>query len=425
MLSPRRRKLPESDAQRVRVAARFIAPCTTHQTRRARFQTFGFSATTLAILLAIIGVLWEVHPSPNHVHAQETPKGAPEPDLALADSTFDGPHVFWRSADTVTILYYCDGASVRSDLPITDTIRFTGLCSDSNTQYAIPSEPPAVGPDEFAGVSKILAVSDIHGEYEIIVSFLRNAGVIDKALHWIWGDGHLVFVGDIPDRGDRVTECLWLIYRLEQEAKRSGGRVHLVLGNHEVMVMQSDLRYVNDKYTRKESVVRQARITYEDLYGPGSELGRWLRTKHTLLKINEILFVHGGLHPDLATGGWTMERINETIRANLDTRSDTRAFDEEVNFLFRSKGPLWYRGFHYDLGYPKATAEDVQSVLDHFNVRHIAVGHTEVERITALYDGGVLAIHTPRAVYDTFEGLLWQDGNLSVITITGSHRPLE
>ena len=71
--------------------------------------------------------------------------------------------------------------------------------------------------------------------------------VIDTDLTWSFGDGHLVIVGDVFDRGPNVTECLWLIYRLEQEASAAGGAVHFLLGNHELMVMRGDLRYLNER----------------------------------------------------------------------------------------------------------------------------------------------------------------------------------
>jgi len=43
--------------------------------------------------------------------------------------------------------------------------------------------------------TRILAMGDIHGQYSRMIPMLQNAGVIDENLQW--GDGHLVFIGDI------------------------------------------------------------------------------------------------------------------------------------------------------------------------------------------------------------------------------------
>ncbi|MEQ9007674.1 MAG: metallophosphoesterase, partial [Ekhidna sp.] len=87
-----------------------------------------------------------------------------------------------------------------------------------------------VQPSIFTGVDKIAALSDIHGQYDLAVEILRNNQIIDAELNWSFGDGHLVIVGDIFDRGDKVTVALWLIYELEQQARAVDGRVHYLLG---------------------------------------------------------------------------------------------------------------------------------------------------------------------------------------------------
>ena len=101
---------------------------------------------------------------------------------------------------------------------------------------------------------------------------------IDKNLDWAFGKGHLVILGDVFDRGAEVTELLWLIRKLEQQALEAGGMVHFVLGNHEFMTMQNDLRYINKKYRRTEQLLN---TSYPDLYGINTVMGRWLRSKPT------------------------------------------------------------------------------------------------------------------------------------------------
>jgi len=84
-------------------------------------------------------------------------------------------------------------------------------------------------------------MSDVHGQYNAARELLLNAEVIDENNRWVCGEGHLVIVGDIFDRGPDVTPTLWLIHNLQQEAERAGGRVHFLLGNHETMILGNDV----------------------------------------------------------------------------------------------------------------------------------------------------------------------------------------
>jgi hypothetical protein len=233
----------------------------------------------------------------------------------------------------------------------------------------VPVDPHDPEPHEFSDVDRVFAVSDIHGEYRALIDLLRRAGIIDDVLSWAWGDGHLVVNGDVFDRGDHVTECLWLIHRLEREAAEAGGRVHFVLGNHEVMVMRGDLRYVNEKYL--EGIVRRSGIEYEDLFGPDMELGRWLRGKNAAVKIDSVLYVHGGLAPRALQLGLDLADVNAGVRRLIDARSYLIAFDDTLGFLLGGEGPLWYRGYHEAMEgrYPMASEGDVLGVLDRYGAR--------------------------------------------------------
>ncbi len=351
----------------------------------------------------------------------------PDQSVSIApDSLNDGPHVYWRNPTTAIVFYYCDEEVVERRYEVRDTLRFHGLCADSAREYVIPAQPPAVEPHIYTDVSKIFAISDVHGEYDALVDLLKAAGIIDDDLHWAWGDGHLVIDGDTFDRGDQVTECLWLFYRLEREARRAGGRLHHLLGNHETMALRGDLRYVNDKYTG--GIVRRARVTYPDLFGPDMELGRWLRSKHTAIKLNDVLFVHGGLPPAVAERGVSLAQLNELARATLDLRSYEAAFTDSIRnyYSHTDVGPFWYRGYHHaeeDL-YPQATVEQVEAVLETYGVSAIVVGHSEHDHVSRLYDGRVFAIDVPLHELGSFQGLLWQDGCFYRVTGDGTREPL-
>ena len=135
-----------------------------------------------------------------------------------------------------------------------------------------------------------------------------NNKIVDKDLNWIFGGGHLVIVGDIFDRGDKVNEILWLVYELEGQAKEKGGRVHYLLGNHEYMVLYNDLRYIHDKYHISSKLLD---LEYDQLYGNNTVLGRWIRSKPTMVKINDIIFTHAGISGDfIAYENFNIENIN-------------------------------------------------------------------------------------------------------------------
>jgi hypothetical protein len=231
-----------------------------------------------------------------------------------------------------------------------------------------------------------------------------------------------VVLGDVFDRGARVTECLWLLYRLEQEAQAAGGRVHLVLGNHEVMVMRDDLRYVNGKYT--DGIVRYTGVRYHDLFGPDTELGRWLRSKPIVLKLNDLLFVHAGLAPSLAARGLDIHTLNTVGRESIDLSSVALAFSDVPALLLGSTGPLWYRGY-FPLGSGPLSSADLDSVLAFYGARAVVVGHTEIGRVTRLHEGRVYGIDVALEQLGAFQGLLWEGGTFRVVTGTGAVEPLD
>jgi len=316
--------------------------------------------------------------APTLAEAQERPARADTVVAATPDPLDDGPHVYWKTPTTAIVFYLCDRSLVYQQFEAKDTLRFSGFCTDTAQTYVIPVEAPAIEPHLYEKVSKMFAVSDIEGQYDDFVSLLQAAEIIDEKLHWSWGDGHLVLNGDIFDRGDYVTECLWLLYRLEQEARQVGGRVHVMLGNHESMVLRRDIRYVHEKYTG--GIVRAARINYTDLFGPDMELGRWLRTKHTAIRLNDVLFIHGGMPPRLAANGVSLDEINQLARETIDYRSYEIAFDEELRKYYgdTDEGPFWYRGYHRSREglYLQATMAQVDSILETYSSRAIVVGHT-------------------------------------------------
>jgi hypothetical protein len=366
--------------------------------------------------LAALGLALVVVPA-----ALRPPPDAAPPAAAAPDSLDDGPHVYWQGDRTGVVFYLCRDSVRAERFEAADTLSFPGRCADSAEVYRLPTRSPRPARDTWDRVPRILALSDIHGEYDALVAFLRNARVIDAAGRWTWGDGHLVVVGDVVDRGARVTECLWFLRRLELDAERAGGRVHLVLGNHEVMVMRDDLRYVHPRYL--SGIVRLTGVRYPDLFGPDMELGRWLRSKPFVLKLNDLVFTHGGLGPDLPARNLDIRRVNEIGRESLDLSSVALTFSDLPGLLLGSAGPLWYRG--YLRGADSASADSaLTAVLRFYHATAMVVGHTDVGQLTRRYGGRLYAIDVSLERLGAFQGLLWENGGFSLVTGAGAVEPL-
>ncbi len=261
---------------------------------------------------------------------------------------------------------------------------------------------------------KLVALSDIEGKFEAFISLLKVSGVIDESLNWIFGKGHLVLVGDFFDRGEMVTETLWLIYKLEQEAAEVGGVLHFLLGNHEMMNLRGDWRYVPKKYLINAQFVGKS---YQDFYGPQSVLGAWLRTKNSMVKIGGYVFCHGGLSPDFTIAQMPISLINESLRELIDKPDNEVPNVFNGEFLLRDYGPLWYRG-HFQNAHTKQQLIDVLKV---FNASYLVVGHTPVEKISTLYDGKIIALDVPHAKGPTHQAVLVIEKNqMNVLKADGT-----
>jgi hypothetical protein len=236
---------------------------------------------------------------------------------------------------------------------------------------------------------EVFVLADTHGEFEITTELLIRQRVIDEGLSWTFGRGHLVVLGDMFDRGAHQTEIVWLLYKLEAEASAAGGKVHVCLGNHEVMVLAGDLRYLHARYPEEAKALAVGR--YSDLWGKDTLLGQWLRTKPAVLKLGRTLFLHGGISTLMNESGLSLEEINGTLRAWLNGEKEKD--DPQVALIRGSLGPLWYRGYfpqHRKAG--EGLPAEVVATRQRFDVDRIAVGHTVVDRVHLLYGGTVIAV---------------------------------
>lgn len=346
-----------------------------------------------------------------------------------------------------------------------------------------------------AGAESVVAIGDIHGDLEAFTRILRQSGLIDDQKNWTGGEATLVQTGDYLDRGPQVREVMDLLMALEKQAKKAGGRVLVLLGNHEVMNITGDLRYVTpqnflsfagkDAEKRRKSAYREwlgwrkrraqalkqpapaetpetetawmnqhppGYFEHRDAFSPSGKYGKWLRSKPAAVRVSNVVFVHGGLSPQVADTKVEdiTRRVSEEIQllddyrreladrgiapmfldlaetrqavgAELEFRKATggatsAALDEGQristlleNFLqhqgwlsFHPDGPFWFRG--YAEWSEEEGETNLAALLSKQRAEHVVVGHTvqangEIRGRFAgkafLIDTGMLASYYP------------------------------
>lgn len=265
----------------------------------------------------------------------------------------------------------------------------------------------------------IAVISDIHGKYHIYTNLLKGTGIIDENLNWNFGKGHLVVLGDMFDRGDMVTEVLWHLFGLEIQAEKAGGKVHVLLGNHEFMSIRNDLCYANPKYARSASYSNK---DYADHFSDLTVLGKWLRSKPVIITIDDIMFVHGGISDEMVHRKMDIRKINRIFTEKIIGKNLYKINKSETFSLLNGKhGPLWYRGYFHDPGFCE---NSIDNILDFYGMKHIVVGHTPNVSINSLFDNKVLGADTGICDGRSGEILIYKDGNFFQSLCTGRRNKL-
>ena len=294
----------------------------------------------------------------------------------------DGPYVYYNGTDIIVEEVTPTGLvsntyTSATGLQLTCELPHMGTSFSFNLKPQITTEPSTYSPTP----SKFLTISDFDGHIEGFTMLLRDEGVIDNNFNWIYGDGHLIISGDIFDRGFHITESMWLLYKLESEAEAQGGKVHLIIGNHEMFNMTDDWRYVEVKYFNGAHLMGKR---MSELYDSDTELGRWLRSKNIIEKVGDYAFMHGGFSPQVATLNLTYDDMNDFGR---DVMNGQTCFGQ-CQTVTGSNGVYWYRGMaEQDL-----TQQEVDDIVTGLGVRRLIIGHTKDASVRSLYNGRVLAI---------------------------------
>nr|WP_162989008.1 metallophosphoesterase [Pedobacter schmidteae] len=337
----------------------------------------------------------------------------------------DGPYVLYQDGNIIVHSIAAKAGAARK--AVADTYKQTDkaripvmvrFSDHPDWDFSVKLQPVLHNePAEFKQPDKLLALSDIEGEFSALRSLLLANKVIDSRYNWTFGTGHVVICGDLFDRGADVPAVIWLLYKLEQDAKAKGGYLHTILGNHDIMNLSGDLRYVEPKYFENAKLMG---LEYMELYGPDTELGRWLRSKNLIEKIGENLCLHAGVAPEINKLKISLKAVNERSRPYYDKAKRKELFtDQAIWKLFDGKKSslFWYRGYFQE---PKATLQEVEETLSLYGANRIIVGHTITDTNVGFYYGGkVLGIDVNQHK-GHHEGALYERGKWYKINITGS-----
>ncbi len=310
---------------------------------------------------------------------------------------------------------------------------------------------------------RIIAIGDLHGDYQAFENLMQEAGIIDRRGRWAGGETIFIQTGDVPDRGPDSLKIIKHLRKLQKQAPRKGGRVVTLVGNHEAMNMTGDLRYVHpgeyDAFANRDSkrvrervydanrdnielfyLERDAELTSEDIktqwledtplgklehqaaWRPDGDVGEWVAANPAVVIIGDSLFVHGGVSEKYIS--FSLNEINDAVAKALTERST-----DPDSIINDAAGPLWYRGLVIrtesnttrasDMGMSDtqtpvqlSIAGEIELVLNTFGVARIVVGHTPLlTGIAAHHNGRLIQIDTGIAAY--------YDGTKSFLEIKG------
>ena len=302
-------------------------------------------------------------------------------------------------------------------------------------------------------VARVVVFGDLHGDYAKFHDMLVEAGLVNSHDNWSGGKTHLVQVGDVPDRAPDTRRIMDLLMKLEPQARRAGGYVHALIGNHEVMNMESDLRYttpaefaafatrdspaIRDRYYDLVVAALKAHppsgglptfdsafrakfdaehplgwVEHQMAWAPDGLYGRWVLTHSAIIRIDDALYMHAGLGPAYAP--FDDAAMNKAVIAALNHQPEAK--DGPPDILWNEQGPLWYRGLaqHEEA----VEAPNVDAILARFHVSHIIVGHTkQYTQVNARFGGKVLLtdVYTPSGCVDPHAFLVKQGDALTTV----------
>ncbi|MFZ5480066.1 MAG: metallophosphoesterase [Myxococcota bacterium] len=280
-----------------------------------------------------------------------------------------------------------------------------GACAEPPATAAAPAAPAtsaastaAPPPARLPAPDRLVAVGDLHGDPAATLAVLQLAGLVDDAGAWRGGDDWLVVTGDYTDRGPDSKGVMATLRRLQREAEAAGGKALILLGNHEVMNMTGDWRYVSEGDLAGYGGAEPRRAAF----APTGEDGAWLRSLDVVAQVGGTVFAHGGVDARWAEVG--VRGINALAKAAVAGKGPPE--------VLGSDGPLWNRA--YLLGDPVTSCAELDRALVALSADRMVVGHTTQDsgRVAERCGGRLFGIDTGISAH--------YGGHLAALAIEGA-----
>lgn len=260
----------------------------------------------------------------------------------------------------------------------------------------------------WSDVERVVAIADLHGDYDGYIRVMESAGLIDKRGKWSGGETHLVQTGDITDRGADSRKIIDHLVKLRKQAKKDGGYVHLLIGNHETMNVVGDLRYVSPGEFEAFETKNSARLQdmqwqrqvewmqantpeFEELdleayrkeweqkvplgwvehrmaWSFDGDYGKWVKDNRVAIQINDTIFLHGGISAKYCK--FSLQSLTEQV---IDVMQNYDPFVETI--VNDPLGPVWYRGLAEEEE-ADLFSQTLDNILNRYAAKRIVVGHT-------------------------------------------------
>jgi hypothetical protein len=284
-----------------------------------------------------------------------------------------------RLLASAALLLALAGCDRPTEPPVPAPVR-RAVAAPASASASAAAAAPIVPPTRIPAPARIVAVGDLHGDLDATRAALRVGGVLDDKDHWSGGAAMLVQTGDQLDRGDGERAILDLLDRLGGEAKAAGGSVIVLNGNHEVMNVQGDFRYVTDggfkdfvsvpgldmTDLRLLKVPDQAKARAA-AFLPGGPYAKRLAPRGIVAVVGDTVFLHGGLVQKHVQYG--IDRMNREVSAWMDgTSRDLPAI------VTAEDGPIWLR--RYSAAPDAEDCRVLAETLAMIPAKRMVVGHT-------------------------------------------------
>ena len=255
-------------------------------------------------------------------------------------------------------------------------------------------------PSVLPPVKRIIVLGDLHGDWEMTIKSLKIANLIDAKLNWIGDDTVVVQLGDQIDRcrfagipcklpqatkDDEPSDMKILNYftKLHTQAQKKGGAVYSIIGNHELMNVNGDMRYVSyqnisdfNNYKKPDgSIITDGMEARKWAFSPGNPIADFLGcTRQLSLIIGSNIFVHAGVLPKIAEK-YNVQEMNQILSLYLwDKLKNPTDYKELLDSADYS--PLWNRIFGSSSQSKQSCDYLMNPLQEIYKVDRIFIGHT-------------------------------------------------